>query len=259
MGDNLILILPFIFGAVVGSFLNVCIHRIPLGLSIVSPPSRCPGCESPIRFYDNVPVISYILLGGRCRRCKTPISIEYPSVELLTGVFAALLFYKFGLSPELFVYSVFIAALITITFIDLKHQIIPDVISIPGIPLGFAASFFMQSPGVLDSAIGIVSGGGILLGIAAAYLLVTGNEGMGGGDIKLLAMIGAFTGWKGVIFTLLAASFSGAIIGGAVMMISGKNSRVPIPFGPFLAAGAALYLFFGEFIISWYIQKAIGA
>ncbi len=258
MAESIILIVPFIFGAVIGSFLNVCIYRIPAGLSIVSPASRCPACGAPLRFYDNIPIISYILLGGRCRSCGTVISIKYPFIEALTGLFALSLFSRYGLSVDFFAYFAFVSALIVITFIDLKHQIIPDVISIPCIVIGFILSFFTALPGVLNSIAGIILGGGTLFIIAYAYFRATGNEGMGGGDIKLLGMIGGFLGWRGVLVTLLIGSFSGAIVGGVFMFISGKNSKYPIPFGPFLALGAVVYLFFGEALIRWYILKAAG-
>lgn len=255
--DNIIILIPFLFGAVVGSFLNVCIYRLPAGLSVVSPPSRCSSCGAGVAFYDNIPILSYIILRGRCRACGQHFSLQYPFVEALTGVFAALLFHVYGISPEFFVYFAFTAALIVITFIDLEHRIIPDVISLPGIPLGFTASFFLAAPGVVDSAIGILLGGGLLLGISVAYYLVTKREGMGGGDIKLLAMIGAFLGWKGVIVTILFSSFVGAVVGGALIVISGKKGRYAIPYGPFLAAAAVLYLFIGDSIIGWYIRHVI--
>ncbi len=257
MAYNAFLIVPFIFGAMIGSFLNVCVHRIPLGISIVHPPSRCPSCGQSIPFYYNIPVLGYLMLMGRCARCGVRISPVYPAVEASTGLFAVFLFLRFGLSVELFVYFAFVSALIVITFIDLEHQIIPDVISIPGIPLGFAASFFLVSPGVANSALGIVLGGGVLLGIAAGYYFITGAEGMGGGDIKLLAMIGAFMGWKGVVVTLLCGSLSGAVIGVAVMAATGRKGRARIPFGPFLALGAVVYLFFGAALIDWYVNSFV--
>lgn len=259
MANSLILIVPFIFGAIVGSFLNVCIYRIPLKMSIVTPASRCPTCGRAIHFYNNVPILSYIVLRGRCASCGTPISLIYPFVEALTGLFALSLFIKFGLSAELFVYFAFISALVVITFIDLEHQIIPDAISIPGIIAGFAVSFFVPSMRALDSFLGIILGAGALFAVAEAYYRFAGKEGMGGGDIKLLGMIGAFLGWKGVIVTLLVGSFSGAAIGSAFMFIFRKDSKHPIPFGPFLAAGAVIYLYFGEALIRWYLMKAVGA
>ncbi len=254
----MVLIIPFVFGAVVGSFLNVCIYRIPEGISIVSPPSRCPECGRRILFYHNIPIFGYIMLAGRCAFCKAPLSFQYPFVEALTGLFAIALFIKFGVSREFFVYFAFLAALIVITFIDIKHRIIPDVISIPGIIAGFALSFFVPLPGVLNSLIGIAVGGGFLFSIATAYYYVTGREGMGGGDIKLLAMIGAFLGWRGVIVTILAGSFIGAVIGSAFMLIAGKNSKYPVPFGPFLAFGATAHLFYGDEVIRWYLMRAMG-
>lgn len=259
MAENLILILPFLFGAVVGSFLNVCIHRIPLGVSIVSPPSSCPMCASRIPFYYNVPILGYIVLGGRCSSCGAPFSARYPAVEALTGLFAAALFLRFGPSVDALVYFVFISALIVITFIDLDLKIIPDVISLPGIVLGLAASLILADLTVVDSAIGVVAGGGLLYLVAFGYHLATGHDGMGGGDIKLLAMIGAFLGWKGVILTVLLSSFAGAAVGGVLMLAFGKGSKYAIPYGPFLALGAVAHLFFGEAMIGWYIARAAGA
>lgn len=258
MSDSLFLIFPFVFGAVVGSFLNVCIYRIPEGHSIVSPPSRCMGCGRLVPFYYNIPVFGYIFLGGRCAFCKIKLSLQYPIVEALTGLIAVALFVKFGLSRELFAMFVFAAAIVVITFIDLRLKIIPDVISIPGIIIGVILSFFLQSPGVINSLIGLAVGGGFLLSIAAGYYYLTGREGMGGGDIKLLAMIGAFLGWRAVIVTILAGSFLGALIGAAVMLIAGKSSKYAIPFGPFLAFGAFLHLFYGDELIRWYLMKATG-
>ncbi|MBI2399709.1 MAG: prepilin peptidase [Deltaproteobacteria bacterium] len=257
--DNFILIIiPFLFGAVVGSFLNVCIYRLPLGMSIVTPPSSCPNCGSRVPFYLNVPILSYLVLAGKCSSCKVSFSARYPAVEALTGLMAVFTFMKFGPSTDALIYFSFISALIVITFIDLDLQIIPDVISLPGIVLGFAASFVLFDLTVLESAIGLIVGGGILFLIAFGYHLITGHEGMGGGDIKLLAMIGAFLGWKGVLLTLLLSSFTGAITGGVLMYAFGKGGRYAIPFGPFLALGAVLHLFFGEKLISWYIMRASG-
>lgn len=258
MTDKIILAVPFIFGTVVGSFLNVCIYRIPARISIVSPSSRCPLCKRHIPFYLNIPLLSYIMLGGRCRYCRVPISLQYPFVEALTGFFAAVLFLRFQLTAEFFAYFIFLSSLIVITFIDLRHKIIPDVISIPGVVLGFALSFFLPAPGILNSFTGIVLGGGILVGIAAAYYFFSGKEGMGGGDIKLLAMIGAFLGWEGVLFTLFTASCIGAVLGLAAVVILGKGSKYALPFGPFLALGAVLYLFYGKDIIGWYILRISG-
>jgi leader peptidase (prepilin peptidase)/N-methyltransferase len=258
MTPMFLLIYVFGIGLCIGSFLNVCIYRVPQGASIVSPPSACPGCGARIRWYDNLPVISYILLGRRCRHCKTSISIRYPLVELLTGIFAVTVALQFGFQWESLIYFIFIAALLVVTFIDLDHRIIPDVISLPGIPIGFAASFALPAVTWSNSLYGILLGGGSLLAIAWGYRLITGKDGMGGGDIKLLAMIGAFLGWQGVIFTIMASSLIGTIVGIAVMVKAGKSMKLAIPFGPFLAAGAVLHLFFGPRIIHWYIYGVLG-
>ncbi len=251
-----------LIGACVGSFLNVCIYRLPLRKSLVSPGSFCPGCKSPVRFYDNIPVLSYLFLGGKCRSCKTRISIEYPVVEALTALLAVLLYRKFSISPEFFVYCFFTAALIVVTFIDLHLKIIPDRISLPGIAVGFVAKGAIFYPvfyphGALDSLLGILIGGGVLFITAYGYYVFTGKEGMGGGDIKLLAMIGAFVGWTGAFFTLFAASISGAVVGLTLMALWGKKSKYAVPFGPFLSLGAILYLLAGEQIIFWYIKNVL--
>jgi leader peptidase (prepilin peptidase) / N-methyltransferase len=243
-----------LIGMCIGSFLNVCIYRLPHGHSIVSPPSSCPVCNASIKWYDNIPVVSYILLKGRCRRCKTPISVRYPMVELLTGLFALITCMEFGLTFFALIYFFFITALLVITFIDIDHRIIPDIISLPGIPLGVAASFVLPDIGWLNSLLGILAGGGSLLLIAWGYQLIRGKDGMGGGDIKLLAMIGAFLGWKGVFFTIMASSFTGTAVGIVMMLRAGKGMKMALPFGPFLATGAILYIFLGPQIIHWYFN-----
>jgi len=249
----MLFIISFIFGAVVGSFLNVCILRIPAEKSIAYPPSHCPKCHSPIKWYDNIPMISYLILMGKCRSCKERISFRYPLIELLTALFSLAAALMFGPTLTYLVYFAFVSSLIVITFIDLDHQIIPDIISLPGIPLGFLASFIVPEITYKESLIGIVIGGGLLLLVAIAYEFIAKKEGMGGGDVKLLAMIGAFLGWKGVLFTIFSGSLVGTIIGVTIMVAQGKDSKYAIPFGPFLSMGALLYLFFGEPIIYWYL------
>jgi leader peptidase (prepilin peptidase)/N-methyltransferase len=240
----------FIFGAVVGSFLNVCIFRIPAKASIIKPLSQCPHCHHPVRFYDNIPLISYIVLRGKCRDCGGKISWRYPVVELITAILSLLLFLRFGLTVNFLIFFVFTAVLIVITFIDLDHQIIPDVLTLPGIPIFFlAAIFLVKNPWKVpwqEALIGLLIGGGMLFTIAYIYQLITKREGMGGGDIKLLAMIGGFLGWKSLIFILLVSSFSGAIVGIAAMVIQKKDMKYAIPFGPFLSAAAIAYLFWGD-------------
>ena len=247
-----LLVIAFVFGTIIGSFLNVCIVRIPLRSSIVFPGSHCPNCDYSIPFYDNIPLVSYILLGGRCRGCKIPIPLRYFIVELLMGLLVAMLFFYFGLSLVFILCTVFTAALVVITFIDLPHQIIPDCISLPGIPLGFLCSFFLPWNTWLDSLLGILVGGGVLYAFAMGYYLLTKKEGMGGGDIKMLAMIGAFLGWKGALASLIMAAVAGSLIGILLIALKGKNFKYAVPFGPFLAAGAFCALLYGEPLISWY-------
>ena len=246
-------VVSIIFGAMVGSFLNVCIHRLPKEESIVRPGSHCPKCKTPIRFYDNIPLLSYLLLGGKCRHCKAPISIQYPIVEAITALSSFFLFITFGVSLSFFYYFSFVAALIAITVIDLYHQIIPDVISLPGIVIGLLGSLVIPQITFWSSLIGVISGGGSLFLVATVYQWLFKREGMGGGDVKLLAMIGAFLGWKAVILTIFLSSFIGSIIGITVMLIKGKDFKYAIPFGPFLALGAVISLFWGENLISWYL------
>ena len=255
MFNFLIVSIIFIFGMCIGSFLNVCIYRLPTSKSIADPPrSICPSCNSPIRFYDNIPVLSYIWLKGRCRNCDVPISFRYPMVELMNGIVAMGLLFKFGLSLESLVYFVFISSLLVITFIDLDHQIIPDIITLPGIPMGMVASFALPTISFKASALGLLIGGGSLWFVAWLYNLIARRDGMGGGDIKLLAMIGTIIGWKGVIFTIFASSVMGSCVGITMMLIKGKNMKYAIPFGPFLSIGAIAYVFVGSQIIAWYFS-----
>ena len=247
MGMFLYVAIAF-FGAAIGSFLNVCIWRIPEGRSIVSPPSHCPACGHKIRFSDNIPVISYLLLGGRCRDCRDKISARYPLVELLTAALAAILFWKYGLSLKFLFSFLFVATLVVITFIDLDHQIIPDVISLPGIPIFFLLALFVMGLPFLESLLGILIGGGSLYLVAACYELITKREGMGGGDIKLLAMLGAFLGWKSLLFIVLVSSLLGALVGITLMIWKGRDMKYAVPFGPFLSLGAIAYLFFGAWL-----------
>jgi leader peptidase (prepilin peptidase)/N-methyltransferase len=236
----------FILGAAIGSFLNVCIFRLPAETSIVKPPSQCPYCHHPIRYRDNIPLISFVLLHGKCRDCGGKISWRYPLVELITALLALLLFVKFGLTLKFLIFFIFTAVLIVITFIDLDHQIIPDIITLPGIPIFFLAAIFLVKIPWLEALLGLLIGGGVLLTIAFVYELISKREGMGGGDIKLLAMIGGFLGWKSLMFILLFSSFSGAIVGITAMIINKQDMKYAVPFGPFLSAAAVAYLFWGE-------------
>ena len=244
----------FAFGSCIGSFLNVCIYRIPENRSIVFPGSFCPSCKNAIPFYLNIPILSYVFLMGKCKFCKIKISIRYPLIEALTGIFALLLFLKFGLTPSFFYWFVFISTLITISFIDFDHQIIPDIISLPGIIIFASSFYFLPVMTIKDTILGILLGGGSLYAVAFLYYVIKKQEGMGGGDIKLLAMVGAATGMKGVIFTIFTGSLLGTIFGVLIMLYTKiKDTKLKIPFGPFLSAGAILYIFYGEELIQWYL------
>ena len=238
-----LLVLAAVFGAVVGSFLNVVILRLPKeDASIAFPASHCPLCLQPLTWYENIPLLSYVALRGKCRTCKVAISWQYPLVELSMAVLSALLYHRLGLSFELFFYFAFFAALLVIIFIDIHHQIIPDCISLPGILIGFAGSFFNGLVTWQQSALGLSIGGGLLYAVAYTYYAVTKREGMGGGDIKLLAMIGAFLGWQSLLYVVFSSSLAGALVGVVAMFKQGKKGQTRIPYGPFLALSAMSYL-----------------
>lgn len=260
-------IVVFIFGALIGSFLNVCIHRMPLSKSVVWPSSHCPKCEKRIPWYDNIPFFSYLSLGGKCRFCKEKISLRYPAVELLTAIFFVLLFNRFGLTPSFFFYLVFVCGLIIATFVDIAHRIIPDEISLGGIVVGFVLSLakgisfsplhYNYKP-MLNSLSGIIIGGGIIYLTGFLFDLVYfkllkrppiqgETESMGGGDVKLLAMIGAFLGWKRAILTFFIAPFLGAAIGLINLLVKKDHT---IPYGPFLSIGALIALFWSDKIVA---------
>ncbi|HXG51453.1 MAG TPA: prepilin peptidase [candidate division Zixibacteria bacterium] len=250
----------FIVGAAVGSFLNVCIARIPKRESVIRPASRCLHCGKAIAFYDNIPLLSYLLLKARCRSCGKRISIRYPVVELLMASLAVALFRQFGLGLAFVASFVFVAALIVISFIDLDARIVPDVISLPGIATGLLFAIIARYltgdpsglvPSPISAFIGALVGGGFLLALAWAYQAVTGVEGMGGGDIKLLAMIGAFLGWPAIPLTLFFSSLGGSVVGLSLMVIKGAGRRYAMPFAPFLCLGALAYLFFGRQLIDF--------
>lgn len=244
----------FLLGAVTGSFLNVCIYRLPLDQSVITPRSRCMACGAPVAWFDNLPILSWFLLRGRCRSCGASYSIRYPLVELATALLSLFLFLRFGPSPSYLIYFVLAAALVVITFIDLDHQIIPDEISLPGIGIGFLASFFLPEPGWISSLLGAVIGWGSLALVFYGYLWLTGREGMGGGDAKLLAMLGAFLGVKAVPFIIFSSSLVGTVAGLSIMALQRKGRHLAIPFGPYLAFGALLYIFYGPQLITWYLQ-----
>jgi len=239
-------------GLIVGSFCNVCIYRIPKNESIIYPTSHCPKCRTTIKPVDNIPLLSYILLKGRCRNGGSKISIQYPVVELLTGIIYLIIYLIYGLSIQSLIYIILSSALIIIAFIDLNEQIVPDVISLPGIGVGLILSFFVPYLSFINSALGVVVGGGIILIIALVGSMIFKKEAMGGGDIKLAAMIGAFLGWRYTIISLFLGFFLGALIGIILIMTKIKKREDAIPFGPFIALGSLITLLWGEKIIAWY-------
>ncbi len=237
----------FLYGLVVGSFLNVCIYRIPRKKSVVSPPSACPSCGIKIKPWHNIPLVSYVMLRGRCAYCGAGISPRYPLIEFLNAIFYIAALNRFGPSPAGILAMVLISALIVVTFIDLEHQIIPDRITLPGIVLGLVLGPLVFKTGFINSLIGMALGGGTFYLIAVAS-----RGGMGGGDIKLIAMIGAFLGWKAVLLTIFVGSFLGAIVGIWLMIFKGMKRKTPIPFGPFLVVGAMSAIFYGSVFFQWY-------
>jgi len=249
-------LIVFIIGAIIGSFLNVCIYRIPREISIIRPSSKCPYCSSPIKPYDNIPIFSYILLKGRCRNCNNPISIRYPIVEFLNACSYVIVMWRYGLTFTGVIFMAYFSVLIVITFIDLDFQIIPDIITIPGSLIGVITGSLLLSDsfnritllGFTQSIIGLILGFTLFLIIAEVS-----KGGMGGGDVKMMAMVGAFTGWKGVLLTTFIGSLVGSIIGIGLMLVKGWGRKSKIPFGPFLAIGSVITVLFGEEILKLYL------
>jgi leader peptidase (prepilin peptidase)/N-methyltransferase len=257
--------LPWIFafalGAIVGSFLNVVIHRYPREESIVFPASHCPNCNTPIKAYDNIPILSYLWLGARCRACREPISIRYPLVELANALFYVAVLQRTGLSLLFIPVAAIVSMTIVLIYIDAEIQILPDVIDLPGIVIGIGMAALARDAGVtglllapslLDSVAGAIGGASVLLAIALAYRLVRKIEGMGLGDVKMMGMLGAIFGWEPLFPLLVLASVLGAFAGGIVAMKSAKGMRAAVPFGVFLGIAALVALFFGSTLWSWY-------
>ncbi len=282
--NTLFAVMSFVIGAMVGSFLNVCVHRLPQGLSVVKPRSRCPKCEAPIASYDNIPLLSWLILGAKCRNCSNPISWQYPLVEALTGTLFLLVYLKFGMTLASPVYMLLVASLVLVTFIDLTDWTIPNEVTFPGMPLGIAlavvAMLYPASGLLLDkpimSMIGLLVGGGVLYGLDMLSLLLLKKRGMGFGDVKLLAMLGAFFGPWGVLLTMVIASFFGSAIGLTLIVLGratgekeateaseetddeeDEDAMTPgghyLPFGPYIVLGGLIYLFFGPEIIERYL------
>ena len=239
-------------GLAIGSFLNVVVHRLPRGESVVSPGSRCPACGYALGAMDNVPVFSYLVLRGRCRRCGVRISPRYPLVELATAALFVLHYFVFGWTPLLAVRLLFAAALVALFAIDLEHHLLPDKITLPGIGVGLLASLFLP-PGIRDALIGVIAGGGVLWLIGEAYYRYSGEEGMGGGDVKMLAMIGAFLGWELVIVTLVFSSIAGSLIGILLIVTRRGGMKYALPYGTFLSIAALVASLAGAQIVEWYV------
>lgn len=244
-----------VLGLVVGSFANVCISRLPEKKSVSFPASHCPKCKTPIRATDNVPILSYLILQGKCRACSEPISIQYPVVELITGLLMAGVFYKFGMTWATLIFAIVIPALVIITVIDLEHQIIPDIITLPGIGFGLVAGSYLV--GWQDSLIGLLVGGGLFLGLAEGYFKLRGREGMGGGDIKYIAAAGALLGWKQVLLVIFLGSVLGGVVGAIGMSAKKLDYLSLIPFGPFLAAATLVSIFSGNELIGLYLDMVL--
>lgn len=257
LAESLKIFAVFLFGLSVGSFLNVVIYRMPRDLSVIYPPSTCPSCKNRIKWYDNIPVVSYIYLGGKCRFCGSKISLKYPLVELLTGISAVAVYLKFGFELEFLFYFYFVASMVALSFIDVEFKIIPDQINFGGLFVGFLLAVVNSVKSqniqpVIDAMLGAVVSAGFLYLIAYLYLKYRGVEGLGMGDVKLMGFIGAYTGWFGGLFTIFFGSFVATIVGIGIIKLLKKDYRYEIPFGPFLAAGGLIYLFFGEYIKQFY-------
>ena len=270
--------LALVFGLVAGSFLNVCILRLPQGISISTPRSRCPQCKTGIPWYDNIPILSYIMLRARCRHCKKKISIRYPLIEAVSGLVSVLLYVRFDFGVQWFIYFGFSAALIVLAFIDLDHRILPDPITLNGIWIGVLVSVYLAQPSpfiarvfrliggitpnprvsaLVASLLGIIVGGGLLWGVAEVYLRLRGIEGMGFGDVKMMAMVGAFLGAPLALLTIMLGSLLGSIIGLVFMQLSGKSREYELPFGTFLGLAGIVAVLYGEDLVRLYVERLL--
>ena len=252
-------LIVFIIGLCIGSFLNVVIVRLPKKESIISPGSKCPKCGHRLRWWENIPLISFIILKGRCSKCSEPISIQYPIVELITAILSVCLWLKYHFNIYMFLgYLYFVCSLIAIFFIDLKHHIIPDVISLPGIVIGILMFVVVQGLSPKESLIGAVVGAGIFELIRLGYFFVTKREGMGFGDVKLMGMIGAFLGWLYIPIVIFFSALIGTIYAFLLMFLNKAKRDTRIPYGPFLAIAALIALFFGPQILAFYRDLMFG-
>ena len=251
---SLILLYTAVIGLMVGSFLNVVIHRLPRGESIVISRSRCPFCHRQLSPLENIPLISFLFLRGRCRSCHAPISWRYPLVELLTSVLFVLCVVRFGPTPEAAVAALFCAILVALAGIDVSYFLLPDKITLPGIAVGVALQAWLPRTSLLDALLGILVGAGLLILTINVWYWLRNEEGMGLGDVNMLAMVGAFLGWSGVLVTLFAGALAGATVGLGLMATKKMGFRSKLPFGAFLAAGALAALFWGEELVRRYLE-----
>jgi len=249
-----VIMLVALVGLIVGSFANVCVYRIPRRESIAFPGSHCIACGHAIAVYDNIPLLSWLILAGRCRQCHASISWRYPLLELVMGLSWGGLAWHFGISPELAVALSLFFLLWVLSFIDLETGLLPNVLTYPGIALGLVFSWWLGS--WQDGLIGAVAGYGIFWLIARLFLLLTGREGMGYGDFKLLAMLGAFMGWQALPFIILASSVVGTVAGMMMLWLAKKGLRAEIPFGPYLAVAGMIWFVWGDAVLNWYLHMA---
>ena len=247
------MIAAVVLGLLVGSFLNVCIYRLPRRESVAWPASHCPSCRRELSWYENVPLASWLVLRGRCRTCRTPISIQYPIVEAVTGALFGAAYYWYGPTALGVVRTLFGCAMIVLFVIDLEHRILPNVITVPGTVIGLVLSVVLP-PGWMSSLIGVLVGGGLLFVMGEAYYRLRGVEGLGMGDVKMLAMIGAFLGWRLTLVTLIFASFTGALAGAGMLVTGRGGMKAALPFGTFLAVGAVVAAVAGDQIFTWYVS-----
>ncbi len=243
-----------VLGAVLGSFANVIIYRWPKDESIVSPRSRCPHCLCPIKFYDNIPVISWFLLRGKCRHCQGKIPIRYMFVEALMAILFFLVWNVHGLTWLTLEYFVFVFGLVTASFIDIDHFLLPDILTIPGTLAGLLGGFLNPERSFLESLLGFLFGFSILWFIGYAYRFLRKQDGVGGGDLKLLGWIGAVLGWKAIPFVVVISSLSGSILGLVLAAKGGRGMKTAIPFGPYLTFGSLIYVLGGEFLALEYLH-----
>ncbi len=272
------LALALVLGLVIGSFLNVCIFRVPHGMSVSVPRSHCPKCKKPVASYDNIPILSYLILGGRCRHCRAPISLRYPAIEAVSGLISVLVYLKFGLTVEWGIYFAFCSALLVLAFIDIDHRILPDPITLNGIWIGVIVSVVLAKPSpfvlqlmrwtgidvpgtrivaLIASVLGIVIGGGLLWLVGEAFYRIRGIEGLGFGDVKMMAMVGAFLGAPLTLFTIMTGSLLGSFIGLGMIQFGGKSRQYELPFGTFLGFAAIVAVLYGDRLIRLYVDHLI--